>query len=32
LKWLAYCIYLQIRAGNAPAHVPRTGTWYGTAE
>jgi glycosyltransferase involved in cell wall biosynthesis len=32
LKWLLYCLYLQLRAGAAPPSVARTGKWYGTAE
>lgn len=32
LKWLAYCLYLQLRAANAPLHVARSGKWYGAAD
>jgi len=32
LKWLAYCVYLQLRAVNAPDRVDRKGNWYGTTD
>jgi glycosyltransferase involved in cell wall biosynthesis len=32
LKWLVYCIYLQLRARVAPLYVPRRGKWYGAID